>query len=294
MALIILLSLFVGYRGFFGKKDAGSSDAGGGLDAVQLEKTLQRILDNQSKSNAATHADSATEHADIDHSHDKPAPAGTSPEAAAEMAQLKAAVAEGRKKAEALQIKVKEAEEKAAAAIAAAGSGGAAAPADGMSEQEKEDFAAKIRDLEARLAEYEIISEDIADLSRYREENDELRKELDNVKSNQAAAPVAAAPAPAAPQAAAPVAPPPVEAAPPAPAPEVPVAEVAPMEESPNADLIDDELMREFAAAVEGQQNKTLEKVVEKAGDGTTEAKDIGDDSTKLMSEFENFVTKKS
>lgn len=294
MALIILLSLFVGYRGFFGKKDAGSSDAGGGLDAVQLEKTLQRILDNQSKSNAATHADSATEHADIDHSHDKPAAAGTSPEAAAEMAQLKAAVAEGRKKAEALQIKVKEAEEKAAAAIAAAGSGGAAAPADGMSEQEKEDYAAKIRDLEARLAEYEIISEDIADLSRYREENDELRKELDNVKSNQAAAPVAAAPAPAAPQAAAPVAPPPVEAAPPAPAPEVPVAEVAPMEESPNADLIDDELMREFAAAVEGQQNKTLEKVVEKAGDGSTEAKDIGDDSTKLMSEFENFVTKKS
>lgn len=287
MALIILLSLFVGYRGFFGKKDAGSSDAGGGLDAVQLEKTLQRILENQSKSNAATHADSATEHADLDHSHDKPAAAsGGGSESAAEVAQLKAAVAESRKKAEALQAKVKEAEEKAAAAIAAA-SAGSAAPAatDGMSEQEKEDFAAKIRDLEARLAEYEIISEDIADLSRYREENDELRKELDNVKSIQAAAP-------------APVAPAPVQAAPPPPAPapepEVPVAAAPPPEESPNSDLIDDELMREFAAAVEGQQSKTLEKVVEKAGDGSAEAKDTGDDATKLMTEFENFVAKKS
>jgi hypothetical protein len=295
VALIILLSLFVGDRGFFGKKDAGSSDAGGGLDAVQLEKTLQRILDNQGKTNAATHADSATEHADIDHSHGKPAASGGSAESAAEVAQLKAAVAEGRKKAEALQVKVKEAEEKAAAAIANAGAGGAAAPTDGMSEQEKEDYAAKIRDLEARLAEYEIISEDIADLSRYREENDELRKELDNVKSNQAATPVAAAPVQAAPQAAAPEPPPPAEAAPPAPELEVPIAEAAPAaEESPNADLIDDELMREFAAAVEGQQSKTKEKVVQKAGDGSTEAKDTGDDATKLMSEFENFVAKKS
>jgi hypothetical protein len=292
VALIILLSLFVGYRGFFGKKDAGSSDAGGGLDAVQLEKTLQRILDNQGKTNAATHADSATEHADLDHSHDKSAAAGGSAESAAEVAQLKAAVAEGRKKAEALQAKVKEAEEKAAAAIAAAGAGGAPAATDGMSEQEKEDFAAKIRDLEARLAEYEIISEDIADLSRYREENDELRKELDNVKSNPVAAPVAAAPAPPPPVEAAP----PVQTAPATPAPEleVPVAEAAPAEESPNADLIDDELMREFAAAVEGQQSKTKEKVAEKAGDGSAEAKDTGDDATKLMSEFENFVAKKS
>ena len=292
MALIILLSLFVGYRGFFGKKDAGSSDVGGGLDAVQLEKTLQRILENQSKSNAATHAESATEHADLD-SHDK-ASAGGNPEMAAEVAQLKATIAENRKKTEALQAKVKEAEEKAAAAIASAGSG-AAAPAEataGMSEQEKEDFAAKIRDLEARLAEYEIISEDIADLSRYREENDELRKELDNVKANAGAAPTAAAPTPA-PAAPAPEAPAPVEVAA-APELEVPVAEAAPAEESANSDLIDDELMREFAAAVEGQQNKTLEKVVEKAGDGSTEAQDTGDDATKLMSEFENFVAKKS
>ena len=289
MALIILLSLFVGYRGFFGKKDAGSSDMGGGLDAVQLEKTLQKILENQSKVNAATHAESATEHADLDLHDAKPsaAAAGAGPEVAAEMAQLKAAVAEGRKKAEALQAKVKEAEEKAAAALANAGAAPAAEASGGMSEQEKEDFASKIRDLEARLAEYEIISEDIADLSRYREENDELRKELDNMKQN-----VGSAPAPAAPVAAAP--PPPVEEPAPAPEIEVPVAEAAP-EASPNADLIDDELMREFAAAVEGQQNKTLENVVEeKAGTGSEEAKNIDEDATKLMSEFENFVAKKS
>lgn len=286
MALIILLSLFVGYRGFFGKKEAGSGDLGGGLDAVQLEKTLQKILENQSKVNAATHAESATEHADLHHD-DKPsaASAGAGPEVAAEMAQLKATIAESRKKTEALQIKVKEAEDKAAALAASAGSAPAADAGSGMSEQEKEDLAGKIRDLEARLAEYEIISEDIADLSRYREENDELRKELDNMKISAASAPAPVA-------AVAPIEMPPVEEAPAQAEIEVPVAEAA--EPSPNADLIDDELMKEFAAAVEGQQNKTLENVAEKAGAGTEKAQNIDEDATKLMSEFENFVAKKS
>ncbi len=39
----------------------------------------------------------------------------------------------------------------------------------------------KIKDLEARLAEYEIIEDDIADLSKYKEENAKLRAELEKV-----------------------------------------------------------------------------------------------------------------
>lgn len=36
---------------------------------------------------------------------------------------------------------------------------------------------AKVEELEARLAEYSIIEEDISDLSKYRQENEELRKD---------------------------------------------------------------------------------------------------------------------
>lgn len=284
VALIVLLSLFVAYRAFFGKKESGGSSAelGGGLDAVQLEKTLQKILENQNGSGKASRAgaDLGVD-VDLDNMDKGEGGGAASAELTAEVAQLKQALNESRKKAETLQGKVKEAEDKAAQAAAAGGG----APAEaGMSAQEKEDLSGKIRDLEARLAEYEIISEDIADLSRYREENEELRKELDNVKS---AAP-AAAPAPAAP-APAPAAPPPPE-----PVPEAPVAEAAPAEPSVGADLIDDELMKEFAAAVEGQQNKSLEKAAQKAGDGSQAAKDTGDDASQLMDEFENFVAKKS
>ncbi len=58
-----------------------------------------------------------------------------------------------------------------------------------MSSAEKDELAGKARDLEARLAEYEIISEDIADLSRYREENDQLKKELEALKAGGAKKP---------------------------------------------------------------------------------------------------------
>ncbi|MCB0392128.1 MAG: hypothetical protein KDD58_12615 [Bdellovibrionales bacterium] len=41
----------------------------------------------------------------------------------------------------------------------------------------------KINDLEARLAEYEIIEDDIADLSKYKEENARLKDEIEQLKS---------------------------------------------------------------------------------------------------------------
>lgn len=39
----------------------------------------------------------------------------------------------------------------------------------------------KIKDLEDKLSEYSVIEEDIADLSRFRQENDELRKKITEV-----------------------------------------------------------------------------------------------------------------
>jgi hypothetical protein len=51
---------------------------------------------------------------------------------------------------------------------------------------------AKIKDLEARLGEYEIIEDDIADLSKYKEENEKLKKQLASLGAAPAAVPAAA------------------------------------------------------------------------------------------------------
>ncbi|WP_413577954.1 hypothetical protein ACLVWU_05535 [Bdellovibrio sp. HCB290] len=321
IAVIILLGLFVGYRGFFGKKDIDSG-LGGGLDASQLEKTLQKILDNQGP--ARKSGDAALEDAFKEG-------ASGHPESPQEVEQLKVSLSENIKELEVLRAQLQISEKKVAELQVAGESnasaaGGGAAPAVDTSELDN-----KIKDLEARLAEYEIISEDIADLSRYKEENEQLKTEITGLKEAGTAAPAPAEPTPAPQAAAAPVTPEPapetpavsetiadtglseadvdaalaaaqaeaeltaaLEAA--APAEEAPVASepaaetAAPVQEE---SIIDDELMKEFAAAVEGQKNKALDSAAEKAGKGEAAA-GKSDEDAKLMDEFENFVNKKS
>ncbi|QLY26560.1 hypothetical protein [Bdellovibrio sp. KM01] len=313
VAAIILLGLFVGYRGFFGKKDADSG-LGGGLDSAQLEKTLQKILDSQG------HAPKTGDEALAAAFKDGAAGHGESPE---EVQQLKVSLSENIKELEVIRAELQIAEKKVAELQANPPAGGGdAAPAAAVDTSALDN---KIKDLEARLAEYEIISEDIADLSRYKEENEQLKSEITGLKQAPpaAAAPAAPAPAPtpAAPVAeAAPLAPTPEPA--PTPAPEVaaepgiteadvdaaiaaaeaeatpaaaePAPEVAATEaaSAESESIIDDELMKEFAAAVENQK-KDLDSVAEKAGKGEAAAGKSTEDS-QLMDEFENFVNKKS
>ncbi|WP_235046122.1 hypothetical protein [Bdellovibrio bacteriovorus] len=298
MGLIILLALFLAFRAFFAKKGSSSTSVenGQGVDAAQLEKTLQKILDNQANAPAAKSrpaADDLGVDVEMDESplttkkaqasaastSSSADAAAVAAESAAEVAQLRLSLSENHQKVEELQTQL----QAALAAAQSAPAGGAGGGDAGMSSAEKEELNGKLRDLEARLAEYEIISEDIADLSRYRDENDDLKKQLEALKAG-APAPAAAAPTPA-PQ--------------PTPEPAAPAAEVA-AEPAPEAsadsgggsELIDDDLMKEFAAAVEGQ--RALDKAAEKAGDGSEEAAKNGDETNQLMSEFENFVTKKS
>ncbi len=88
------------------------------------------------------------------------------------------------------------------------------------------ELLAKIKDLEGKLAEYEIIEDDIADLSHYKEENARLKKQLeqisrggpalvdqfaDAVKSDASTANAAPVPNPAKPSEPAPTAAPPAE-----------------------------------------------------------------------------------
>ena len=63
--------------------------------------------------------------------------------------------------------------------------------ATGSADDNTPELLAKIKNLEDRLAEYEIIEDDIADLSHYKEENERLKKQL----AEGGAAPAAAEPA---------------------------------------------------------------------------------------------------
>ncbi|MDG0815931.1 hypothetical protein [Bdellovibrio svalbardensis] len=308
--------MFLGYRSFFGNKSAGGEHGvGGSLDTAQLEKTLQKILDAQgtaAKHTGAHHEDASMD-IDVAGMSEKSASAVSAGAAggavSADVEKLRSVVSENQKTIEVLQSQLAEAKAQAASAQA-----GAPAAADsGMSSAEKEDLSGKIRDLESRLAEYEIISEDIADLSRYKDENEALRAELEALQKAAAAAPAAAPVAPVVAEAA--PAPEPVSTPEPEPTPVAePVVEAAASTEdmvdaalaeaaaqmapepapaeAPGADLIDDELMKEFAAAVEGQ--KTISKVGEKAGSGKVAADKKTDENEQLMNEFENFVSKKS
>ncbi|MCB0384325.1 MAG: hypothetical protein KDD43_02955 [Bdellovibrionales bacterium] len=56
-------------------------------------------------------------------------------------------------------------------------------PAPGAPEVDISSYLEKIRDLEGKLAEYEIIEDDIADLSLYKEENARLKRQLEEMGS---------------------------------------------------------------------------------------------------------------
>lgn len=99
-------------------------------------------------------------------------------------------------------------------------------------------FEEKITELEGKLAEYEILEDDIADLSLYKEENVRLKQELAKVSGG----------------------------AMPAAAPAAPVAQAVMEEpaglagvEPPPAPLADDELIEEFATAVEKSKEAKIE-----------------------------------
>lgn len=304
-----VLILFTIYRQFFAKSEsAGGSGVHAtpiSIDTSEIEEKLKKILENQGAFK--------TMPADPGMPSRAPTTLAPTPGAGVDTQEL-----------EKLRIEIKEKEKaiedlKKTAAAAQAVTGAGAAPADTKKLDDK------IKELEGRLQEYEIISEDIADLSFYKEENARLQKELGSK---------GAAPAPAEPAAPAPVAKveappvvapapvvaavelPPVVASAPAPAempaPVTPVAVAAPAvpaaETAPGSidSVIDDDILKEFAAAVEGQKSAEKPKKVaaeaptpidEAAAPPTGEPAQPVDpqkltESKELMGEFENFIKK--
>ncbi|HPI40868.1 MAG TPA: hypothetical protein PLJ21_08690, partial [Pseudobdellovibrionaceae bacterium] len=305
VSIILLLTIFVIYRSYFSKSASsgeGVSLSSGAIDGSSIEKTLERILEKQMELQKKVQV-SSLDGADY---------AGN-PEVEAKLIQTEAKLDEMKKEVEEKQQQIQ--------VLQAAGG------TVGGSNEASSDLKNKLLELETKLAEYEIISEDLADLSKFKSENISLKKEIEELKKNkpsfpqaqaQAPAPAptsapASAPEPAASPVAAPApatSPDPAPAAAPAVAAEPIVA--APVvatvsAEAPSAealvdsptvsvgpetgeinDVIDDDLMKEFEMAV-AQQKKGLE---------TPEAKEPEKSEIKtaeageLIEQFENFVKK--
>jgi hypothetical protein len=115
---------------------------------------------------------------------------------------------------------------------------------------DSKELGTRVKELEAKLEEYSILEDDIADLSLYKEENVRLKSDLEKLRAG-GAAPAAAseAPAPAAIETASEVAEElPLEAVAEEPAPAPEIAEPAPAATA--TPVVNDDLVAEFAQAV--------------------------------------------
>lgn len=277
---VFLMILFLIYRQFFShhpEGDGSHSTTGVNINTSEIQEKLQKIMENQLSFKGQIggfegYKPTAGSEAQASSSAVATSQAGSS----VDLAPLAKEIDDLKQLLKAKDSKIEELNKIGNSLAAQVGNGTVAAAADTTA------LDAKIKELEGRLQEYEIISEDIADLSFYKEENSRLQKELADLKGGAVPAPVKAAPAPTAPPVAAPAAPT-VEAAPVA-----PVSTAAPVAEDPAASAsgpIDDDIMKEFAAAIEDQKKPTTEAAKELDSGKLKE-------SQQLMGDFENFLKK--
>jgi len=162
---ILLLAGSLIARSLFGKKDeepAVATEAAGGTD---LQSALEKILAQTTKLESI--------------SLDKLSPQGVA-EVDAQVQALKADLAA--REVELSQLK-------------SAGGAGGESGGGGNGSQNSEEAAAlsaRVKELESKLSEYEILEDDIADLSLYKEENARLKTEIDRIKGGGAASAEAA------------------------------------------------------------------------------------------------------
>lgn len=201
------------------------------------------------------------------------APSGPSAEQVAELNKLKAENETKAKKVDELEKAVTQAKAELQKAQAAAADSGAF-------KVNVDEFQKKIKELESRLGEYEIIEDDIANLSLYKDENARLKDELQKIKAGGVGAVVETPPAPK---------PAPVKQEPsislkdtePAPAPAaapVPKSAAEASNDFPLDGAID-------AAKLVAEVADLAAKPIEESP--AADNKDSGD---KLIEEFENFV----
>lgn len=247
VVVILLMVIFLSLRFLFSKDHKDHAEAMNGIGAspgaagvgavpVEIESVLQKILENQSHAQALSGQGG-----------------GGNP---AEVAALQGEMQKRQERVRDLEKEVADLQAEMA---------NNAKKAAGLDPVVLKETVTR---LESRLSEYEIISEDIADLSFYKEENVRLQAELAKMKM----APPAAVSAPASVEVSQAV--------------DQPAQESAPASGGDAASTsIDDDIMAQFAAAVEEQKAakaaKNMAPPVQKPQvDG------------ELMGQFEEFVKK--
>lgn len=158
-ALFLVTTILLLIRSLKEKPDNSNA----GLDVRSIEGALKRVLDQ----NPITVVEKA---------------GGESTTVTADLAPLKNALAEKEKQLSQLNAELTEAKAAAAAAAAAAGAISVASSEAVGSAAAVAGLEIEISDLKARLAEYEIIEDDIADLALYKEENARLKREIEEAR----------------------------------------------------------------------------------------------------------------
>lgn len=134
----------------------------------QIEELLNRILEKTEKWDQLTPATAPKEGESV----------------AVNSTELETAKKELAKLKESLEAKERELAE--ARKLASASSAESTSPSsEGAGEGNNKEYLEKIAELETKLAEYEVLEDDIADLSLYKEENARLKKEVERLKGGE-------------------------------------------------------------------------------------------------------------
>ncbi len=161
--VLVLLVVYV-YRLFFVVSSGPAETSSGNFEVSQLnqkiEQLLQQKIDGQSNANSNPGNVSSGQVASAASSSDR-----------AEVQQLRAEVST-------LRNALNESEKKVFDMSPSATSDAAGLVENKIGEEKAAELSAKVEQLEARLAEYDVIAEDIAELSQLRSENSELKKRL--------------------------------------------------------------------------------------------------------------------
>lgn len=144
----------------------------------------------------------------------------------------------------------------------------------------------QIKSLEERLSEYEIIAEDIADLSKFKEENQKLQEELNRIKTSGGSV-AANTESPTQAQA---VAPEPTPEEVPSPEVVVPVEELVSTPAAHPAEPEMDDLEKEFQALVEAQKAGTLAKSESQAVEETAAPIDLSSAPTPTVEDTQSDI----
>ncbi len=220
---IFIFILLLIYRQFFNQNGENFSQSGSqslNIDTTEIEKKLQKIMEGQlSLKGQIGNMDGALGDSNGDNLSGSNASQEEIGLLKKEIDDLKGQILKKNQTIESLnQVSAMVVEKTAASAESK----------DSKTDFEgKQDLERKVKELEGRLQEYEIISEDIADLSFYKEENARLQKELNEVRSGGDV--------------------------------------LRPAISEPKSNTVDDDLMKEFAAAISDQKKSSVTNAIEKS-----------------------------